>query len=99
MSNTLKDKIIFPSDKEMEGLQYTCFQPNGLAKCVCVVGGTEICISHPKNKKYQSKVYLGKKKQHSLNLMVIMKLNGEIIYYSPLQVGAHDQSHWNEFNL
>ena len=31
--------------------------------------------------------------------MVITKLNGEIIYYSPLRVGAHDQSHWNELEL
>ena len=27
------------------------------------------------------------------------KLNGEILYYSPLQVGAHDQAHWNELGL
>ena len=31
--------------------------------------------------------------------MIITKLNGEIIYYSPLRIGAHDQSHWNELNL
>ena len=39
------------------------------------------------------------KKQNSLNFMFITKLNGEIIFYSPLQVGAHDQSHWNELEL
>ena len=31
--------------------------------------------------------------------MFITKLDGEIIYYSPVRVGAHDQSHWNELNL
>ena len=31
--------------------------------------------------------------------MIITKLTGEIIYFSPLRVGAHDQSHWNELNL
>jgi hypothetical protein len=31
--------------------------------------------------------------------MIITKPNGEIIYFSPLRVGAHDQSHWNELNL
>ena len=36
------------------------------------------------------------KKQNSLNVMIITKLNGEIIYFSPLRVGAHDQAHWNE---
>ena len=31
--------------------------------------------------------------------MFITKLNGEILYYSPLHVGAHDQAHWNELGL
>ena len=26
-------------------------------------------------------------------------MNGEIIYFSPLRIGAHDQSHWNELEL
>jgi hypothetical protein len=42
---------------------------------------------------------LGKIKQNSLNVMVVTKLNGKIIYHSPLCVGAHDQAHWNELNL
>ena len=32
-------------------------------------------------------------------MKIITKLTGEIIYYSPLHVGPHDQSHWNELNL
>jgi hypothetical protein len=32
-------------------------------------------------------------------MMIITKLNGEIINYSPLWIGAHDQSHWNELNF
>jgi len=31
--------------------------------------------------------------------MVMTKLNGEIIYISPLCVGTHDQSHWNSLPL
>ena len=31
--------------------------------------------------------------------MMITKLDGEIIYYSPFRIGAHDQAHWNELNL
>jgi hypothetical protein len=31
--------------------------------------------------------------------MFITKLNGEIIYYSFLHIGAHNQSYWNELNL
>ena len=31
--------------------------------------------------------------------MFITKLDGEIIYFSPLHVDTHDQSHWNELEL
>ena len=40
-----------------------------------------------------------KKKKNSLNVMAITKLNGEIIYHSPLQVSAHDRSRMNELKL
>lgn len=99
LARTMKGEIKFPSDDEMVSLRYTFFQPNGLARCVCIVDGTEIQISRPARKDVRGKVYSGKKKQHSLNMMVITKLNGEIVYFSPLRVGAHDQSHWNELEL
>ena len=83
----------------MASLQYTTFQNNGFAECVCVVDGTKIRISWPSKKDLQSKTWSGKKKQNSLNTMIITKLDGEIIYFSPLRIGAHDQSHWNELNL
>ena len=31
--------------------------------------------------------------------MFITKLDSEILYYSPLRVGSHDQAHWNELGL
>jgi len=31
--------------------------------------------------------------------MFITNLYGEILFYSPLRIGAHDQSHWNELDL
>jgi hypothetical protein len=99
MTQVLKNEIKFPSDDEMESLQYTHFQNHNFAECVCVVDGTEIRISRPAKKDIQRKTWSGKKKQNSLNAMIITKLNGEIIYYSPLRIGAHDQSHWNELNL
>ena len=30
---------------------------------------------------------------------MITKLDGEIIYYSPFHIGAHNQAHWNDLNL
>ena len=83
----------------MNELCDTEFQNLGFSQCVCIVNGMEIQISYPKNPEIQTATWSGKKKQNSPNVMVITKLNGEIIYYSPLRVSAHDQSHWNELNL
>ena len=99
MAKTLQNEIRFPPDEEMNKLQNTEFQNLGFSRCVSVVDGTEISISRPKNSEIQTKTYSGKKKQNSLNVMIVTKLDGEIIYHSPLRVGAHDQSHWNELNL
>ena len=99
LAKTLEHDIQFPLDAEMDELCNIEFQNLGFSQCVCIVDGTEIRISHPKNAEIQTKTYSGKKKQNSLNVMVVTKLNGEIIYHSPLRVGAHDQSHWNELEL
>ena len=96
---TLKDEVRYPSDNEMEDLKNTPMQNHGFLDCVCVVDGSEIQISRPKNKVLQNKTWSGKKKKNSLNVMMITKLDGEIIYYSPFRIGAHDQAHWNELNL
>ena len=99
LAKTLKEEVKFPSDVEMEGLKNTPMQNHTFPDCVCVVDGTEIRISRPKNKDIQRATWSGKKHQNSLNVMLITKLNGEIIYHSPFRVGAHDQLHWNELNL
>ena len=99
LAKTLRDEIQFPSDNEMEELKYTPMQNHGFPDCVCVIDGTEIQISRPKNSILQTKTWSGKKKQNSLNVMIITKLDGEIIFYSPFRIGAHDQAHWNELKL
>ena len=65
----------------------------------CILDGTEIQISQPKNKDLQGATWRGKKKQNTLNVMFITKLNGEIIYYRPYHIGAHDQAHWNKLDF
>ena len=99
MARELKGEIEFPTTEEMESLTYTYLQNDGFAKSICVVDGTEICISRPAKDEIQKRTYSIKKKQNSLNVMIITKLTSEIIYFSPLHVGAHDQSHWNELEL
>ena len=83
LAKTLKEEVKFPSDTEMENLKEASFQNFAFRDCVCVIDGTEIQISRPKNKELQSKTWSGKKKQNSLNVLMITKLNGKIIYYSP----------------
>lgn len=65
----------------------------------CVVDGTEIRVSRPSKEPYQCQLYSGKKKQHSLNVLFITLLTGEIIFFSPHRIGAHDQAQWNKLQL
>ena len=99
LSRQMEGEIKFPSDNEMSSLMYTYAQNDGFATSVCVADGTEIQISRPSKRPFQRRTWSGKKHQHALNMMIITKLNGEIIYFSPLRVGAHDQAHWNELQL
>ena len=99
LAKKFENQIHFPSDAEFSLMMYTFGHNIGFGQAVCALDGTEIQISRPKNEKIQKKTWSGKKKQNSLNLMLMTKLNGEIIFYSPLRVGAHDQAHFNELNL
>ncbi len=76
----LKEEVKFPSDTEMENLKEASFQNFAFRDCVCIINSTEVQISRPKNKELQSKTWSRKKKQNSLNVLMITKLNGKIIY-------------------
>jgi hypothetical protein len=74
-------------------------------KVQCVIDGTEIKIEkpsrplvHPNNKNHQL-TYSSKKKQHSLSVQIICKLNGKIIYFSPAQLMHNNQQQWNDLKL
>jgi len=99
MAIALRSDIKWPTDDELEAQTYSFLQNDGFYDLVCVVDGTEIKISRPANPELQRKTWSGKKKQNSLNVMFITNLHGEIMYYSPMRVGAHDQAHWNELGL
>ena len=90
---------MWPSDEEFEQLTFSTYANGSFEEIVCMADGTEIEISCPSDPVTQQWTWSAKKKQNTLNVMIITKLNGEIIYFSPLCVGAHDQSHWNEFHL
>ena len=99
MARILQGEINWPSDEEFEQLTFSTYANGSFEEIVCVADGTEIEISRPSDPVIQRQTWSAKKKQNSLNVMIITKLNGEIIYFSPLRVGAHDQSHWNELHL
>ena len=66
---------------------------------ISIVDGTEIQILQPSKEPYQKEHYLVKKKQHSLNVLIIVLLNGEIKYLSPIDSGSNDQTIWDHENL
>jgi hypothetical protein len=92
-------ELKWPSDDEFE-LQKNNWNgvlPDGLKDCVCVVDGSEWRISRPTKK--EEEFYSPKKKQHSLNVLFIVWLNGVIFYKSPVSKGAQDQRDWNKYSL
>jgi hypothetical protein len=50
----------------------------------------------PAKEPYQNQHYSAKKKQHTLNMLVIVLLSGEIIALSPIVTGSCNQTIWND---
>jgi hypothetical protein len=100
MKSKLKNEVQWSSDDVLESKlkDFTFFQNSDFEDVVCVVDGTEIRVSRPSIEPYQTKLYSGKKK-HSLNVLFIVLLTGEIIFCSPFRIGSHDQAQWNELKL
>lgn len=97
---SLQDVIKWPSDNEIKAFKETWNKklPTELQDVICAVDGSEWRISRPT--KCETDYYSPKKKQHSLNVIVVSLLNGRIIYISPyLFHGAHDQRDWNALKL
>ena len=99
LSKMFANEIVFPTDTEMSAMMYTLGQNKEFGVSVCAVDGTEIQISQPSHKETQRKTWSVKKHQNALNCMIMTKLNGEIIYFSPLSTSPHDQKQWNQLDL
>ena len=84
LARILQGEITWPSDEEFEQLIFSTYTNGSFEEIVCVADGTEIEISRPSDPVIQRQTWSAKKKQNSLNVMIITKLNGEIIYFSPL---------------
>jgi len=64
---------------------------------ICVVDGTEVQIRTPK--KDQKDYYSVKKSQHSINFLIIILLDGRIIFVSKGKNNFNDQSFWNKLKI
>jgi hypothetical protein len=86
-------------DVELDQLQYIPKEPrfNWLRDndVAFAIDGTEVRIGRPS--KDESTRYSAKKKQHSLNLMVLVKLNGDFVMVSdPYDGVPNDQGQWKD---
>jgi regulator of replication initiation timing len=101
LAQALDSKVQWPSDMEMEQLakKFAGMHNGKFPGLCCVIDGTEIKISRPSSSQYQQGLYSKKKKQFSVNVLIICDLVGNILYVSPHQDGAHDQAHWNKLDL
>ena len=71
---------------------YVEYHYNGITtlQTVCAMDGCEFEISRPEDSNLQSYFYSSKKKQHSINVLFVVTLDGRIIYKSPLYSGKCD---------
>lgn len=70
-----------------------------LRKVVCAVDGTEIRVARPSKGAIKNKHYSGKKKQYAINVLIVVRLDGVIIYCSAPQAKMNDQACWLETEL
>jgi hypothetical protein len=94
-------KIKWPSEDEFkEQLKNQSRSPfPWLHKVVCVVDGTEIKVGRPAKGALKNAHYSAKKKQYALNVLVITRLDGAIIFCSDPRPIMNDQGFWNELGL
>jgi hypothetical protein len=96
-----KNVIKWPSDEEFKNLksEFNPQLPRALQRVVCAVDGTEIRISRPSAEEHQSSHYSSKKKQHALNVLLVVDLRGRILYVGKPVANLNDQSVWNASRL
>lgn len=89
-------QIKWPSEDEFnELLKKQAHWPFArLRRVVCAVDGTEICVARPVKNPIKNKHYSAKKKQYALNVLIVVRLDGVIIYCSQPEPKMNDQALW-----
>ena len=81
----LQGKFIeWPNDNEFDLLmeKYQSFTYGPFRDHICLIDGTEIRIRRSKDSEMEKRTFSMKKRQHSLNFLLITLVNGRIIYSS-----------------
>jgi hypothetical protein len=94
-------QIQWPSEDEFEELlkKQEKWPFARLRKVVCAVDGTEIRVARPSKGAIKNKHYSGKKKQYAINVLIVVRLHGVIIYCSIPKAKMNDQACWLETDL
>ena len=66
---------------------------------MAVVDCTEIKITTSSNREIENEKYSIKKRIHSVNVLIVVVLNGQCIYVSDAHPVSHDQKQWNLLGL
>ena len=92
---------IMPVGDELAMLKqkYDLSNYRSMSGSVFAIDGTEIRIRRPSDPVEERAHYSVKHKQHALNLLVIVQLNGVIRWFSPATKMLQDQAAWNNLGI
>jgi len=90
-----------PNGNELDDLkqQYDLTNFRSMRGTVFAIDGTEIRIRRPSDSVEERAHWSVKHKQHALNLLVIVQLNGIIRWFSPTTKVLQDQAAWNAIGI
>lgn len=69
------------------------------ARVACALDGTEIRQPRPSKGSLERHIYSVKHKQHAVNFLLVVKLDGTFVFVSNAHLKPHDQQHFNATQL
>jgi hypothetical protein len=86
----LRNEIKWPSEEEWQDLlqKFNPLLPPSISGCISVIGRSKFQMQQPSTDSDQHEHYSANKKDHSLNVVFIVLLDGTIIYHSATDSGS-----------
>ncbi len=69
------------------------------ARVACALDGAEIRQQRPSKASLERNIYSAKHKQHAINFLFVVKLDGTFVFVSSAHLKPHDQQHFNATQL